>query len=137
MVYPVQLEAHTLKKNETGHTLFEVSIFWKKFEFLAVFGVSINDRSAYSSTGKAIGLWFRFRDTQNLSLSSINAIGELLEAFSSNNIDNNITFFLGPVISMDKSMTFDTSNKTAAKYKWLFKSEKFHNKGFATVVFVR
>ncbi|KAG2203282.1 hypothetical protein INT47_000202 [Mucor saturninus] len=117
LMYPGEVEAYIVKKNEKGNTWFEVSIFWDRLEFLITGGV----RGNYSDGTLAPFLGSAQKHLEPMNLQTHTRTSNIIIREE------------GAEVSQT-TRRLRQYKKQAAHLKWLFRSSKFVRKGFHTTV---
>lgn len=117
LMYPGELEAYLVKKNEKRSTWFEISLFYDRIEFLVTGGL----RGSYSGDNVVPFLGSAQKFTDPLFIRTNTRTTNIL------------------VRGEEATITRTTRQlrqykKIAANKKWLFRSSRFVRKGFFTTV---
>ncbi|GAA5816476.1 hypothetical protein MFLAVUS_010005 [Mucor flavus] len=117
LMYPGELEAYLVKKNEKGNTWFEISLFYDRIEFLVTGGL----RGSYSG-GNVIPF-----------LGSAQKFMDPLSIRTNTRTTNILVREEGAAITRT-TRRLRQYKKMAANKKWLFHSSRFVRKGFFMTV---
>ncbi|GAA5804659.1 hypothetical protein HPULCUR_010161 [Helicostylum pulchrum] len=117
LMYPGELEAYIVKKNEKKNSWFEISLFWDRIEFLVSGGI----RGNYSD-----GSVTPFLGSAHQSLGPFN--------IRTNTRTTNVLVREEAATVTQTTRRLRQYKKMAAYQKWLFRSSRFVRKGFCTTV---